>query len=114
LGTSFTYRCSKCEYEVQTSGGLDWGFLAVTDTYICKSCKNIVDVAVGLHGKVYPKGQVLQKKAERKIDLDLDFYVCPECGSDNHLVKWDKRKKPCPKCAGKMQKDLRGGIVLWD
>ncbi len=95
-----------------TSGGHDFGMLAVTDTYICTSCKKVVDVTVGEYGVTYTKSDVLAKRMNN--DTDLDFYVCPECGSNKNLVKWNKSKQPCPKCDGKMEKDTNGEIMMWD
>ena len=95
-----------------SSGGHDYGMLAVKDTYICKSCKKIVDVTVGEYGVTYTKEDILVKKKNK--ETDLDFYMCPECGSDINLVKWNKRKRPCPKCDGKMEKDVYGVTMLWD
>lgn len=112
MGTSFTYKCNKCNYEVLTSGKLDFGMLAVVDTYICKSCKAIVDVCVGEYGKIYTKEEIALKLI--KSENDLDFYQCPECDSDKHLVKWNNRKRPCPCCDGKMHKDINGNFCLWD
>jgi hypothetical protein len=112
MGILFTYKCNKCDYKVQTSGKHDYGMFAVTDTYICKSCNNIVDVCVGEYGNTYTKEEVLEKK--NKSETDFDFYVCPDCSSYKNLVKWSKIKRPCPKCDGKMEKDSNGEIILWD
>ena len=106
------FKCNKCGYQVMSSGGHDYGMLAVTDTYLCKSCKEIVDVCVGESGETYSKEEVLLKKS--KSETDLDFYICPKCGSDKNLVKWNKSKRPCPKCDGKMEKDTNGEIIMWD
>ncbi len=112
MGTCFTYKCNKCGYEVLTSGKLDSGMLAVVDTYICKSCNNIVDVTIGECGKTYTKEEIALKKI--KSENGLDFYQCPECNSVTNLVKWNKRARPCPKCEGKMLKDSNGEMILWD
>jgi ribosomal protein L37AE/L43A len=95
-----------------SSGGYDNWMLAVTDTYICKSCKKIVDVNVGEYGVKYTKEEVLDKK--KRNETGLDFYLCPEYGSNENLVKWSIRSRPCPKCDGKMKKDIYGDTVLWD
>ncbi len=112
MGTWYTFKCNKCGYEVQTSGGHACGFLDVVDTYICEACKEIVDVSVGEYGKTFPKEEIISKKI--KSAYDLDFYVCPECGSDKNLIKWNNSKRPCPRCDGKMEKDADGEIVMWD
>lgn len=111
MGTMYKFRCDKCGYEVMSSGGHDYGMLAVVDTYICKSCKKIVDVTVGEYGVTYTKKDILTKKNK---ETDLEFYICPECEVETHLVKWNKSKRPCPKCEGKMEKDVHGEIMMWD
>jgi transcription initiation factor IIE alpha subunit len=112
MGIQYKYRCKKCEYEVMTSGTHDSGMLAVTDTFICKSCNEIVDVTIGEFGQTYTKEEIALKKI--KSVNDLDFYQCPNCGSETSLVKWNNKKRPCPKCYGKMDKDTNGEIILWD
>lgn len=112
MGTSYTFKCNKCNYSVQTSGKLDYGMLAVTNTYICNSCKEIVDVLVGLRGEIFLKEKIKKKEYQEEI-YDFKFYSCPLCGADT-LTKWDARSKPCPKCDGKMRKDENGGMILWD
>ena len=112
MGINYTFRCNKCGYEVMTSGRNDYGMLAVVDTYICKSCKSIVDVCVGEYGQTYTKEEILQHKD--KSGIEMKYYVCPDCDSGEHLVKWSKWKRPCPKCDGKMEKDLNCGVVCWD
>ena len=86
-----------------TSGKLDYGMLAVTDTYVCKTCRAIVAVCIGEYGKIHPKEEIALKKI--KSVNDLDFYNCPNYGSDTNLEKWNNRKRPCPKCDGKRDKD---------
>jgi DNA-directed RNA polymerase subunit RPC12/RpoP len=85
---------------------------AVTDTYICKTCNEIVDVTIGEFRKTYTKEEIVLKNI--KSENDLDFYKCPNCGSDINLEKWNKRKRPCPKCDGRMEKDSNGEMILWD
>ena len=97
-----------------TSGGHDVGLLAVTDTYICNSCKEIVDVSVGLYGKTYLKEEISSVKRGDEFMDDMDFYLCPSCNSDSDLIKWNIKTKPCPKCTGKMKKDSDGEMLLWD
>lgn len=112
MGKSSTYKCSKCNYKVQTSAGLDYGFIAVVDTYTCLKCRNIVDVTVGEYGEVITKEEI--QKYPDKINPDLNYYKCPMCGDDSALVKWSKRKRPCPRCGGRMDIDPKGESVLWD
>ena len=112
MGQSSTYKCSKCNYSVMTSAGLDYGMLAVVETHICKKCRNIVDVLVGEYGTVISREEI--QKDPEKVNPDLDFYKCPMCGDDSALVKWDKQKQPCPRCDGRMDIDSKGESVLWD
>ncbi|HPF03397.1 MAG TPA: hypothetical protein P5180_04690 [Bacteroidales bacterium] len=112
MGEKRIYKFSKCGYSLMSSGGKDYGMLAVTDTYICTSCKKIVDVCIGEYGKTYPRKEVLTK--EIRSEAGLDLYVCPSCGSEKNLVKWNKSKRPCPQCGEKMQADKSGLTVLWD
>ena len=87
--------------------------MAVTDTYICRSCNDIVEVTVGKYGKVIKKQDI--PKSSTKDEFDMKYYVCPECESGKHLVKWPKTKRPCPKCdEGKMDVDPEGDSIMWD
>lgn len=95
-----------------TSAGHDYGMHAVVDTYICRSCKVIVDVCVGEYGQTYTKEEIIQRKD--KSAIDMEFFVCHDCGSGENLVKWSKWKRPCPKCGEKMEKDKKGEVMCWD
>lgn len=98
---------------VRTSGGHDYGFYAVTDTYTCKSCRKIVDVCVGIKGKRYTKEEIpFINKDELK--LNLNFYQCPICGSDKDLEIWDTKRKKCPRCGCTLLIDEDEGITCWD
>jgi peptide subunit release factor 1 (eRF1) len=111
MGTRYAFKCNKCRYEVMTSVGKNYGMLVVVDTYICKSCKSIVDVCVGEYGQTYSKEEAILKK--EKSTFDLGFYNCPDCGSAVDLVKWNKWKRPCPKCDGKMEKNAKSEVMCW-
>lgn len=113
MGQFRTFKCNKCGYSVVSSGGKDYGMFVVTDTYICKSCNNIVDVTVGELGIHIPK-EIVSSLIKDDKDRYKDFYKCPECGEENNLVRWKNRKRPCPKCDGKMEVDESAGIMMWD
>lgn len=99
MGTRMTFQCSKCDYNACVSGGPDCGFYASTDTMVCNTCKEVVDVVTSQHIMM-------------EDDDDSDLNVCPECeGKD--LKKWEK-SHPCPKCGGKMAESDDGLTVLWD
>lgn len=112
MGHVKTYGCNHCSYSVLTSAGLDWGMFAVTDTYICRSCIDLVEVTVGKYGKVIKKQDI--PKATANDEFDITYYVCPKCGSDKHLIKWSVKNRPCPKCTGRMFEDPEGESMLWD
>jgi Zn finger protein HypA/HybF involved in hydrogenase expression len=112
MGSKRTYKCIKCDYTVLTSAGKDWGMIAVVDTYICNSCKNIVDVCIDREGETYKRHDILFKNMKNKHRLDL---TCPKCSSKTDLIKWKTRLRPCPKCDdGKMEVDPDGKEILWD
>ena len=112
MGQSFKYNCTNCNYTVMTSAGLDYGMVAVVETYICKKCQNIVDVLVGEYGNVITREEI--QKHPDKINPDLNFYKCPECDDDSALVRWDIQKRPCPRCDCGMDRDPKGESLLWD
>ena len=113
MGSLYTFKCNKCNYSVQTSGEHDVGMVAVTNTYVCNSCKEIVDVLIGLHGETFLKEEIrIKKEQDRSLD-GVEFYRCPQCGSDN-ITEWDTQGKSCPKCHGNMSIDENGEIILWD
>ena len=107
------YKCPGCGYQAAASGGKDLGMHAVTDTYTCASCREIVDVCIGEYGQEYTREEAHASKG--KSGIGLDFWVCPGCGSDSNLVRWNDSQRPCPRCGQKMEKDLDGGtIMMWD
>ena len=112
MGTKYILKCSSCDYTVLTTAGTDYGMLTVVDTYSCMSCRSIVDVCVGENGQTFTKEEISLHKD--KSAIDIEFFVCPDCGSGEHLVKWSNRKRPCPKCGEKMEKDLQSEILMWD
>ena len=112
MGESFTSKCSKCNYSVMTSAGLDYGMLAVVETHICKNCRNIVDVSVGERGKVYSREEL--DMHPEKNNPDNAYYICHMCGEEEALVRWDINKRPCPRCDGRINLDPKGDSVLWD
>jgi len=107
MGSIGRYKCNKCGYQVDTTCGLDYGLFAVVDTYVCQNCNEISDIMVGSTGMVIPPEEI-----SKEDEKEFMYYTC-ECGSKN-IVKWDVKKRPCPKCdKGKMIKD-KDFLVLWD
>ena len=114
MGEAKTYICHSCGYSAMVSGETDWGFVTTLKTFTCFSCKEIVDVIVGKYGYVYDKDQLDEQLIEGPIPQRKDFYLCPKCRGSDQLRVWNNRKRPCPKCEGKMEIDPDGILVLWD
>ena len=57
---------------------------------VCNGCHALVDVLVESKGR------------------EIAHLHCPDCRSDN-LVKWDTRRKSCPRLPGRLQK---GALVI--
>jgi hypothetical protein len=112
MGAKFTFSCKGCGYSVTASSGLDYGMVAVTKTFICRKCINIVDICVGEYGITYTMEEILQK--ERGSDSLLSFFSCPVCGSGEELEEWNTANRTCPKCSGRMRKDRMGPVMLWE
>jgi DNA-directed RNA polymerase subunit RPC12/RpoP len=105
MGQSYTFKCTKCDYEVESSGKKDWGMIAVVEPYICNDCREVRDVRIGEYGKeIFPED--LSKGQEK------DYYRCHHCGGKN-ITKWNTQTKPCPKCGSRMKKDP-STIIYWD
>jgi hypothetical protein len=88
------------------------GMVAVTDTYICTSCKEIVDVLVGEFGQTFRPD--IDTESGMQKATDSEFFKCPECGSKDDLVIWHTDSRPCPKCDGQMVLDEDGETIMWD
>ena len=105
MGQHTTYKCTNCSYSTLIAGRRDVTMTAVTDTFICRNCKELVDIVVGEFGQLSPI----------EIDKKNPGYTCPNCGSGSHLKKWKPHKRPCPKCGtGKMEIDENGSVVMTD
>jgi len=101
MGTSYDYTCKSCGYTAHVSGGKDCGMCAVVETRVCRSCRSVVDVLIGRHGREGPTGDP---------EYDEDMGKCPECGSPA-VGPWS-RHRPCPKCGSRMFKGET--YALWD
>jgi len=125
MGAEYLYKCDKCSYQVKTSGRPDRGFFSFTDTYICYSCQKIFDITekviVGTESKTVPEpkkkflGIPIPSKDKLVYENKFEEFeiLCPKCGSKTGLVKWDNVNKPCPRCDGRMEKNM-GWVLMWD
>jgi hypothetical protein len=101
MGSWTEFKCVKCGYRAEVSGGKDCGMVAVVETMVCQSCRQLVDVLIGRCGIEGPTGD---------SEYDKDLGLCPECRSGDVSV-WQE-PRPCPKCDGQM---IEGRpTALWD
>ncbi len=98
MGSTYTFCCSGCGYSAEVSGGADYGFVAQTETMICKPCRAVVDVMVGTRDPA-------------QISTD-DLNQCPECDGKD-LTPWDESRH-CPRCNGTMEVNPTGPTTMWD
>ena len=117
MGTSYTFKCNKCNYSVESSGKLDYGMQFVVSPYVCNDCNIVTDVIVGMQGLYFPKEWFDNPKKhdipEYMVEMRDQFYTCEKCNGEN-LIGWDSDSGKCPKCDGKMSKDDEAGTMLWD
>lgn len=99
MGMSYQCRCNSCDYSVMSAAGPSGGFIALTDTFVCTSCKVVQDLKIGER----QRPTIAMLRPEPKFQEP----VCRECGKGDNLIKWDVVKKPCPKCGGEMVKNER-------
>ena len=50
----YTFKCNKCDYDVESSGNLYHGFFGSVCPYICNDCNIVTDTMVGRYGVLYP------------------------------------------------------------
>jgi len=51
MGALFYFKCEKCGYTAEVSGGKDSGFFISTETKMCSNCRRIVDTVIGPGGR---------------------------------------------------------------
>lgn len=97
MGFKQTLICPLCNYSAFTSGGPDRGFKSFKNTFVCRDCKALVDIAIDKeHWPELKSGQ-----------------TCNSCKGEN-LESWDHEEKPCPKCQTSMNVDPNGMSMRWD
>ena len=72
MGTTYVFKCTQCDHEIESSGKLDYGMETVVEPYKCDSCNDIVDVKVGIFGskilkEELPKDEKPQKEKKSKL-----------------------------------------------
>ena len=113
----YTFKCNKCDYDVESSGNLYHGFFGSVCPYICNDCNIVTDALVGIQGMEYPKEWIENPKGDEVLDFVSEmkdrFYTCEECGGKN-LTLWNPKWRKCPKCDGRMKLDKDGMVIMWD
>lgn len=99
MGTKNTYKCNKCDYSAHISCGVDQGMKVKTVSLLCEKCEEVVDVVTEYWTDYKPDVSTVGK--------------CPKCNSSKHLKQWDNKKRPCPKCNGKLE-NSNEFITMWD
>ncbi len=101
MGVRHGFTCTNCEYTCEVSGGKDRGMRSRTDTFVCKDCKIVQDIAINKEGA---------------DDKTINELCCEKC-KGNNLELWGENigrlSKPCPKCNATM-KMTRPMNVMWD
>ena len=104
-----TYICKKCGHSTVSAGRRVNGIMTVTAPYSCAACTEVTDIIIGTYGEEYVNLPAYIPLTELDKVLFDAAYTCDNCGSDK-VTKWPERRRPCPKCAGKMYK--KRSVVL--
>jgi len=118
MGSFYTFKCNKCDYDVESTGNLDYGMIAVLRPYICNDCNIVTDVLVGGEGREYPKELIENPEGNYIPEFVLlekdEYYTCRKCNGEN-LTIWNPKWRKCPKCGGRMLIDKDAyHHKLWD
>jgi len=106
MGLQRKYRCKNCGYSVLTAAGRARGFEAITDTFTCNCCHEIVDIVIGY---VDPDQEI-----ERFLKNEASSYLkCGSCGSQD-IDLWNIENKLCPKCNSPIEIDSKAEFKYWD
>jgi len=84
MGHSYFFKCAKCGYNAEVSGGDDIGMTCITTTILCEDCKKICDAVTGNAPRDLesPHAPVCPKKKSHRIRRWKHPDVCPRCGSE--------------------------------
>jgi len=93
MSCSILYRCPACGYEAEVSGRRDWGVFHVTETIVCRDCRELFDV------RANEKPQDVEIKNGRIIG-ELTGIRCPK-DPDHQIRPW-RGPGACPRCGTRM------------
>ncbi|MDP3176513.1 MAG: hypothetical protein Q8M76_01335 [Spirochaetaceae bacterium] len=95
MGAHYDFRCDRCGYSAEISGGADFGYVTRTKTALCLDCNALVDVVTETRSKT----------------MAGDVGRCPLCRGAR-IAEWESSGCPCPRCEGRM---IKGELTaLWD
>lgn len=109
MGSQFHFACPECGYQVEASGGLDFGMICATHTVSCPICREVSDLEISdkpweiaaTPGEAGPEDWVPPPGARIRCALDR-----------RHSAKLWTHPGPCPRCGTVL---LRSGpTILWD
>jgi hypothetical protein len=104
MGSLYHFRCQRCDYHAEVSGGQDVGFYVRTRTVYCPACRELRDINVEYWCKDLMTPSDL---AELKDD---QLGRCLKCGG-REVVDWSAGD-PCPRCSGAV---INQGLAAdWD
>ena len=117
MGTLFQFRCPRCGYEAQVSGGLGWGILAVTHTVSCPTCTELSDMIVA--EEPWEFSEWMERECVDRDDADAKAAQAPwmpekiRCDLHHrHKASLWSHPGPCPRCGTTLAKGEM--TVLWD
>jgi len=100
LGQHYKFVCENCNYKSVVSGGIDGGFMSMTNTFECFNCLELFDKEI----KVYSEND------NKWTEINAEDIFCPTC-KKRDIKTWVNRK--CPKCSSEMKAD-NSFMMLWD
>ena len=100
MGQLHRFKCGKCEYETEVSGGLDGGMACISQaTILCKTCQVIGNISI----EPLPWGTGPDA-------LDPKQLRCPV--SPDHVVSLWTHPGPCPQCGTTLTQEET--TLFWD
>lgn len=105
MGVRKHFTCPECGYEAEVSGGGDAGIEVVTQTVVCYSCSELMDLVVAR------RNRSAEDWTDAFEEMESDgLPPCKHCGSKN-VEAWDEPYR-CPKCGTSMEEGQTR--ALWD
>lgn len=104
MGVSYDYRCPRCGYGAQVSGGLMGGMFSTVLTIDCRDCQELHDV--GFLTRTYEE----QAGGAVKVKYIQHRLRCPNDAGH----QWELFHGGCPKCSTHLEVDREMPALHWD